>query len=222
MPNETTIISYIEHIASITAALAVIYTAWTGSRQLKTWAEDKLFDRRAKHAIKIINMLHEAKEVIHEARNPRIRGGEHEIAKRWLAIHVKFRHGSNKELKDKKLKSRELLNVSNLYCRLKTKMHIFNKISKYTPTAKFVFDSDIQKLLNDLVNVYKDLNRDARRILSSLDTEKNRDKINSLFRKDHISPKKIEYDESDEIAVKVDSIIDQVEARIREIMGTRQ
>ena len=222
MPSGTTIMSYIEHIASISAAVAVIYTAWIGGRQLKTWTEDKLFDRRAKHAIRIINMLHEAKEVIHTARFPSRIGAKNKSAISFLKFYTKARYGNNEKLKKEKLKSRELLMVSNLYCMLREKRHIFDKISKYTPIAKFVFDSEIQSLLGDLVNVYRGLSRDAHRILIFLDEEKNRDKIDSLFLKNYKFMRGIECDENDEISEKVDSIIDQVETRIREIMGTKQ
>ena len=222
MPTETAIMSYIEHIASISAAIAVIYTAWTGSRQISTWTKDKLFDRRVKHAIKVINMLHEAREVIHEARVPPMVGKKREEARSWLKIHVERRYMHDEKLKKKKLENRELLAVSNLHCMLKRKVSIFSNISNYTPTAKFVFDSDIQSLLNDLVSVYKDLNRDANRILISLDEEKHRDKINSLLLKNYRFQKRNENDESDEIGEKVDSIVDQIEVRIKKVMGTKE
>lgn len=212
MPSETVIVSYIEHIASTSAAIAVIYTAWAGSRQIKTWTKDKLFDRRTKHAIKIINMLHRAREVIRESRNPFMMGKDIKQAKLRLKHHIKIRNKRKEEPEAKE--SLILLKVSALYCRLELEEHIFRKISNYTPTAKFIFDSDIQLLLNDLVRVYRHLMRDALIILNSSDEERSEDKIKSLF----IKPfgKK-----DDKISKKIDSIIDRVEIRIQEIMGTK-
>lgn len=203
MFNEISILGYIEHIASIAAACAIIYTAWVGNLQLGEWKKEKLFDRRAEHAIKVINMVHLAKKSLFEIRNPFMQADEQNSAIEYLKEngYPSFSYSEHEDI----------LRVRVLLCRLESQEDIFSEISNYAPIASFIFDDSIGLKLVSIFDIYEDIRFDARLAYGS----KNReiiDNIENLF---------WNFKETDKYEKKIIDIINYIESRIQEVMGTK-
>ena len=204
MPNAISILDYIEHAASIAAACAIIYTAWVGNLQLGEWKREKLFDRRAEHAINIINMIHRARSTLFEIRSPFLQQDEQDLAIEYLKEngYSAFNYSEHNEI----LKVRILLN------RLENQKDIFSEISNYAPIASFIFEDSISYELEAIFRVYRDIKFDANMAHGSTAKE-DADKIESLF---------WSFSGVDEYEKKFNQSINYIESRIQEIMGTKE
>lgn len=203
MTNEINILETIEHIASIAAAVAIIYTAWIGNLQLKRWKKEKLFDRRAEHAIKIVKMMHRARDIIHKARFPIVMPDEYEEA----CDQIRRLGFSESDISkyENLVKSRALLN------RLEKEREFFLKISNYAPIARIIFDITITIELNEMVNIYYKIRNATWISFGTKDMEEKLDNIKRLFSV---------LGEEDKIKIEIDSIITRIESKIQKVMGT--
>lgn len=201
MSNVTLIFEHIEHIASIAAAVSIIYTAWIGRLQLGEWKKEKLFDRRAEHAEKIVKMIHRARGHINFARSRFSTQEDREAATEKL----KERGYSDSEI------DRNLIRIMVLNTKLWRKWEFFLEISNYAPIVNIIFDSSIKSELNQLVKVYEELRHKS--YISSIRKIHNLDELAPLIRS-------FRREEQDDIQIEVDNIIERIESKIQEIMGT--
>ena len=149
MPSGADILGYIEHIAAIVAAGAIIYTAWIGRSQLKEMRKESLLDRRVKHAEKIVKMIHTAKNVISRTKFPYVDSEDRQMIKERL---IRFGY-SDHEIEENKVL---ILSLSASKYILRERK-IFLEISNYIPTSKIIFDSSITSNLNQLYNIYRNI-----------------------------------------------------------------
>lgn len=204
MPNVSNILSYIEHIASIAAAGAIIYTAWVGRLQLGEWKKEKLLDRRAKHAEKVVKLIHRAKDAIFDARHPYLGTKGKEEAKERL---MNFGY-SEHEIDENSI----LVYTICVSKRIEKSSEIFIKIFNYAPILNIVFDSSIASDLKDLYKIY--------RKISYLDVSKIR--IMSRLKKknfDNLGPVRRRLNDDDDVSVEVNNLVERIESKIQEIIG---
>lgn len=205
MPSGTNILGYIEHIASIVAALAIIYTAWIGRSQLKEMRKENLLDRRVKHAEKIVKMVHTAKRIIFRVRSP--------------VVVLKVREEIKEKLKmygysDHEIEENEALVVSlNASNRIRREQKIFLEISNYIPTSRIIFDSSITLNLNHLLAIYRNIAfvNVSKIRLKAKQEQKNFDYLLPMIRR--------RMDE-DDIDNQVENIVEDIISKIQEIIGT--
>ena len=205
MSSGADILGYIEHIASIAVAGAIIYTAWIGRSQLKEMRKEKLLDRRVKHAEKIVEMIHTAKEVISRSRSRNVNPEK----RKKIEERLKGYGYSDREIEENEVLVLSL--SASSYIRRERK--VFLEISNYIPTSKIIFDSSITSNLNHLLTIYKNIafRNYSRIIFRAKQEQKNFDDLLPIIRR--------RMDE-DDIDNQVESIVEDIISKIQEIIGT--
>ena len=202
MPSEADILEYIEQIASIAVAGAIIYTAWIGRSQLKEMRGERLLDRRAEHAEKIIKMIYAAKDAISRVRRfP-------SIEDRKEAEENLKRYGySDTEISENKILISSICASKNII----KEQEIFLEIFRYIPTSRIIFDSSIASNLNQLYIIYRKIA--YRNVLKIRHKGKQEQKnFDDLFPVRQRMRK-------DEIGNEISNIVENIESKIQEIIG---
>lgn len=182
-----------------------MYTAWIGRSQLKEMRKERLLDRRVHHAEKIVKMVHAAKDVIFRARSP-------------IIVTQKRRAEATESLKnfgysDLEIQENEILVPSMCASRyILGRRKIFVEISNYIPTSRILFDASITSNLNQLCKIYRKISSNRMKIMM------NRRRENKNI--DNLLPIKRRHYEEDEVDTEVNNIVENIESKIQEILGT--
>lgn len=152
MSNEIITLEGIEHVASIAAAGAIVYSAWVGTSEIGKWKDEKLLERRIEHAEKITEMVFRASSAISNARFPNVMKCEEEDAKSNL---VKWNFSDPSE---------DMIKAMVLVNRLEKSESVIQSVVGYTPTID-IFFTDIGAKLKSLVSLYYRLRISAKCVI---------------------------------------------------------
>ena len=168
MPHEIITLEGIEHVASIAAAGAIVYSAWVGTSEIGKRKDEKLLERRIEHAEKITEMVFRASSVISNVRFPSIMKCKEEDAKSNL---VKWNFSDSSE---------DMIRAMVLVNRIEKNEEVAQSVIGYTPTID-IFFVDIGAKLKSLVSLYYQLRISAKCAIFRMPHNDNIDKENFFW-----------------------------------------
>ena len=145
-------------IGSILGALAIIGAAYFGSQTFKAWRQQKLAERKALTAERILTATHKVRRHLKRVRDPIMLGSERDQALETLRENADF----------KKMAAPEadlVVTTQAYYNRINAARDVRDELEDCYPMAAALFGSDVERALERLhhmfwrVKVYVDSNR---------------------------------------------------------------
>ena len=201
MTNGTveTILENGDHIASILAAVAVLATAVFSYNVIKRWRDEKRFDTRLKHAIRILKVAYTIRDDIDYIRFHKVTEGD----KKKVMGNLKSMNFSTHTIE-------RLAIAQSVLNRLEVFSENRDKILDYLPEAQAVFGEKVKNALYDLRRTYFKIEIIAENIIRSGDNA-TEDEIRSLTINRDV-------DKADEIEIRVSRQIHIIENECRPIV----
>ena len=183
-----------DHIASIMAAVAIMYAAWK-------WREEKRFEWKLEHAIRIMIAAYRVQQTVMEIRRPVF--VNHELDK---AENVMREKGFSEAI----IRSRpRIVQVFAFLNRLNTKevYKVHKELYGCMPAARVIFGDQFRGHLSELCSIFISLESTADSIICLDDGEVDIDTIDRPL----LYPNKML--EQDPTKIEVDGYITQIEKR---------
>ena len=201
MTNGTvdTILENGDHIASILAAIAVLATAVFSYNVIKRWRDEKRFDTRLKHAIRILKVVYTIRNDIDYIRFHKVP----EEDRKKVIENLKSMNFSTHTIE-------RLAIAQSVLNRIEAFSKNRDKIIDHLPEAQAVFGEKVKNALYDLRRIYFRIEIIAENIIRSGDNA-TEDEIGSLTINRDV-------DKADEIEIRVSRQIHIIEKECRPIV----